>query len=72
MHDLISSFHICQLVTTTTHKAGECLDLIITRSGTVISDVNAHETGISYRLLVTGHMHVALPRLDSVSAEGRR
>ena len=46
-----------QLVATTTHKAGGCLDLVITRSSTVVSDINASETEISDHLTVTGRMH---------------
>ena len=53
-NDLISSFDMRQLVATTTHKAGGCLDLMITHSSTVVSDINASETGISDHLMVTG------------------
>ena len=61
-----------QLVATNTHKAGGCLDLMITRSSSVVSDINASETGISYHLMVTGRMHAVPAHLDPVSAEGRR
>ena len=68
--DLLSAYGLIQHTTAPTHRYGHCLDLMITRENTLISNITIHP-GLSDHYAIITDMNLKKPKMPTISVTTR-